>query len=81
MGNDPNRPGQAEKPARQRWRKPKFAKDNRRGTIDVHRDWRAALFSDPGLHRLSDILGGDLEEITTALQVAEQEERMAAEGS
>ena len=33
------------------------------------------------LHRLSDILGGDLEEITTALQVAEQEERMAAEGS
>lgn len=33
------------------------------------------------LHRLSDVLDGDLEEITSALQVAEQEERMAAEGS
>ncbi len=33
------------------------------------------------LHRLSDVLGGDLDEITSALQVAEQEERMAAEGS
>lgn len=33
------------------------------------------------LHRLSDVLGGDLDEITSALQVVEQEERMAAEGS
>lgn len=31
------------------------------------------------LHRLSDVLGGDLDEITTALQIADQEERMEAE--
>lgn len=33
------------------------------------------------LHRLSDVLGGDLDEITTALQVADQEERMDADGA
>lgn len=31
------------------------------------------------LHRLSDVLGGDLDEITTALQIADQEERMEAD--
>lgn len=31
------------------------------------------------LHRLSDVLGGDLDEITSALQIADQEERMEAD--
>ncbi|MEM7417615.1 MAG: peptide chain release factor 1 [Gemmatimonadota bacterium] len=33
------------------------------------------------LHRLADVLGGDLDEITSALQVADQEERMEADES
>jgi peptide chain release factor 1 len=33
------------------------------------------------LHRLTEVLGGDLDELTTALRLADQEERMEAEGA